>query len=156
MFDFLLFLVPVSFLLMLHVCVSESAAYTGTHSPHTLLKMTDFSVMHLFFFFLLYCPSSSFPILFPPQPSPLPLGDGSCDGRRDGWCYFELWHVIPLLFINNWPAPSAGPIYRADFCFAKKHKLLKLCFFLHFIHPTQRESSVLLISAWNISAPGQM
>lgn len=33
--------------------------------------------------------------------------------------------VIPLLFINNWPAPSVEAIYRADCCFDKECKLLE-------------------------------
>lgn len=112
--DFLLFLEPL-------------LPAPGSHSPHTLQTMTDPCVLQV-----------SPPLTLQPPPPPtilyphshhFPLGNKSRDGRKDGWCYFELWHVsmqvIPLLFINNWPAPSVEAIYRADCCFDKECKLLE-------------------------------
>lgn len=91
----------------------------------------------LVFFFL----TSNTPFPFHSHSHHLPLGNGSWDGRRDGWCCFELWHVsmqvTPLLFINNWPGPSVGAIYRADYRFAKEHKLLQLYFFLFLVYPNE-------------------
>lgn len=46
--------------------------------------------------------------------------------------------VIPLLFIDNWPGPSVGAIFRADCCFAKEHKLLEIYFLSFFVHPNEK------------------
>lgn len=65
--------------------------------------------------------------------------------------------VIPLLFINNWPGPSVGAIYRADCCFAREHKLLELYFFAFSDYLTENhikfsfyEASYKLLDLWLI------
>lgn len=117
-FDFSLFLEP-----LLRVdadLLSVREIYLRGPSPHTLLQMA-----HCCCFV-----TSNTPPLFlmpPPHSYRFPSGNGSWERRRDGWCCFELWHVsmwgIPLLFINNWPGPSVGAIYRADYCFARTPEL---------------------------------
>lgn len=110
-----------------------------------------FVSLFLFFFKL----SHPHPLSFHPHPHHLPLGSESWEGKRDGWCCFEPWHVsmqvIPLLFINNWPGPTVGAIYGADCCFAKEYKVLELHFLPLMCLPNRKKTPNIRFRSWEAS-----